>query len=243
MYQFFVFSSFLCGFFQVWIIHLALFGNPSLGDHILFGLSSGFFSIILHCLVFGIFTGSGKDTRLLVQRLNLNPEYITETKKFKRTVFPKALYAILWTLIALLIGGALASTESIFFRYAHGILVGIQFFYNAKTFYIEALAIKENSEIISRLNLEKLVIEDRALSDQVSSSLTKNIISDDEWGLHVYRFGRFLIFVGLNLWLPYIYIRYIMGFKLILFLPIFLASLLFLLGGTYLKQRYYAYLR
>ena len=51
-------------------------------QHMLLGLSTGILVVMLHCLIFAIFTGSGKDTRLLSEDLKLSAEYLKEAKGF-----------------------------------------------------------------------------------------------------------------------------------------------------------------
>src|SRR4051812_41173938 len=87
--------------------------------HLVVGLTAAIWSVSLHCLIFGIFTGAGKDTRLLVEDLRLSPDYVKRMKAFKFTVFPPALYAIMAILGVTSLGGALSAGSAGWLRWAH----------------------------------------------------------------------------------------------------------------------------
>lgn len=211
-------------------------------NHLFLGLSSAILATALHCLIFGIFTGSGKDTRELVEDLSLSTEYVKKTKVYKRTIFPKALYAILFLLITTSLGGYHSAHGMIWMRTVHGIFALFTVYYNLKTFYLEYKAIVENAEILKKVN----EVASRRTSElpKVNYDFTPEgdeKVADLEWGTHVYAFGRFLIFLAFNTWLPYVYIRYIMGKFQLPTTPFIAAFVVLLLGGYYLKFKYKGY--
>jgi len=200
-------------------------------QHMMLGLGAALLTVSLHCLVFGIFTGSGKDTRELVQDLKLSTDFIAKTKAFKRELFPRALYSILFLLLTTSLGGAVAVFQgNSFLVWAHLFVAWFTFFYNVKTFVLESRAVRRNAFIVSDLNREA----SRSLISNESVSLTEV----KEWGEHAYALGKFMRFLGYNVWLVYIYLRLIMGYIMMPWWPFLAMSFLLLGSGFYLRYRY-----
>jgi hypothetical protein len=214
--------------------------------HLLLGLLAAMLTVSLHCLVFGIFTGSGKDTRLLVQDLHLDKDFVKRTKAFKKDVFPPALYAILLLFGVTSLGGALSAFGGGIWPYLHAGLAWFTFYYNVKTFRLEYRAIRENSAILENVNREAVTTDPTLPDLELRISVAENgtvpaAIDHLEWGTHVFALGKFLCFLGYNVWLPFIYLRFIVGFYQMHLWPFLLTSLFLLLLGYALKWRYRAY--
>lgn len=240
MTRFFGVFAFLCSAALLAAIGLGMFphlfaAQPS--HHILWGLTSALLAVSLHCLVFGIFTGSGKDTRLLVQDLKLNPEVVARTKRFKREVFPPALYAIGIILLTTSFGGVVALGEHPWARWAHLLLAWICFFYNAKVSLLEYRAIAENARLLDGVNAQAEQVFEPSLSELPEPAEGPPL----EWETHVYALGKFLCFFGWNLWLPYIYLRFIVMWLNTPFVLFLVGSVVCLMGGYYLRWRYRDY--
>jgi hypothetical protein len=220
----------------------AQWGVP-LSTHFLTGLIAAITAAAAHCLVFGIFTGSGKDTRELVQDLHLDPEYAKRTKAFRKKTFPGAMYAILLLLLTSILGGA--APKSYFWALTHGVLAWVSFVYNLKTFWLEYRCIRENAAILADVNSRAGAVLSTQPPPPVSEvPLMDQATDPKEWGTHVYALGKFLSFLGYNVWLPYIYLRFTVGMGGAISLPLwpFLGgSLLLLLAGWYLRAKYYEY--
>lgn len=220
-----------------------VFGFKGIPSHMLWGLGTSIFAALLHCLVFAIFTGSGKDTRLLVEDLSLNQEYVKRTKAFKKDVFPPALYSILFLLILTTLGGAVSNSTQLWVYWLHGIWAAFTIFYNIKTFWLEYKAIGVNSGILRDLNAKagEVVSHLKAEPTEFTPGSDPQKVADLDWGTHVYAFGRFLGFLSWNTWLVYIYVRFIMGDIRTPLWPFILISLALWLGGLFLKTRYQDY--
>lgn len=221
--------------------HLTQWGP---GLHLVMGLVTSMTVVLMHCLVFAIFTGSGKDTRLLVGDLQLDPEYVKKTKRFKREVFPPALYAIFWILCVLAMGGALSVGVSPWVRWIHLALAWGVFLYNVRVFRIEYRAICENASILKELNERAGKIAAEQFVPKTTDTqleILDQTIDDYEWGTHVYALGKFLVFLGFNVWLPYIYLRYIVGYFTMPLWPFLTLSLALLGFGYYLRLQYQDY--
>jgi len=242
MTGFFGFAAVLSSILLGTSIALGYLGHPY---HLLVSLSAAFVAISAHCLIFGIFTGAGKDTRELVQDLHLNPEFVGQTKAFRKVNFPPALYAILLILLTAILGGALSTAGSSIWGSVHGLLAWVTFAYNIKTFWLEFRSVRENAAILRRVNSEavKATLENPGL---VETSLFDSPEAVDglggyEWGSHVFALGKFLCFLGWNTYLPYIYMRFIMGMLTLPIWPFLALSGIFFSMGYFLRWKYRKY--
>ncbi|MFM8270064.1 MAG: hypothetical protein ACKN9V_07730 [Pseudomonadota bacterium] len=242
MTGFFGFASILSACLLGATIILGYLGHPS---HLLVSLVAAFVAISAHCLIFGIFTGAGKDTRELVQDLHLNPEFIGQTKSFRKITFPPALYAILMILVTAFLGGALSTARGTYWSTLHGLLAWLTFAYNLKTFLLEYRCVRENAAILKRVNLEaaKVTVEHPELAaiENFESPEIVDGLGGYQWGSHVFALGKFLCFLGWNAFLPFIYMRFIMGMILLPVWPFLVFSIVFLSGGFFLRWKYRQY--
>lgn len=213
--------------------------------HLLVSLLAAFIAISAHCLIFGIFTGAGKDTRELVQDLSLNPEFVGQTKAFRKLTFPPALYAILMILLTAFLGGALSSWGGGKFALIHGLFACLTLAYNIKTFRLEFQCVRENSLILRKVNFEAAKVT-QAHPELISSNNFESPEKVDglggyQWGSHVFALGKFLSFMGWNTYLPYIYMKFIMGMLELSLWPFLILSAAFLSSGYFLRWKYRNY--
>ncbi len=207
--------------------------------HLVVGLTAAIWSVSLHCLVFAIFTGAGKDTRLLVEDLRLNPDYVKRMKSFKFTVFPPALYAILAILVVTSLGGALSTGLVWWMRWLHLGCAWLVFAYNTKVLLQEWRAIGANADLLQRVNEEAaLKVGPGALPLYQEVAVLADAAEQFDWGTHVFALGRFLTFLAYNTWLPYLYLRFIVGYFKMPWWPYLVLSLVLYLGGSFLQVRY-----
>jgi len=218
-------------------------GFKGVPSHMLWGLGTSIFAALLHCLVFSIFTGSGKDTRLLVEDWSLNKEYVKKTKAFKKDVFPPALYSIFFLLILTSLGGAVSNSSQKWLYWLHGFWAVFTIIYNVKTFWLEFKAIGLNSNILKELNFQasQVTYNVPAQLEEFTPGSDPQRVADLDWGTHVYAFGRFLGFLSWNTWLVYIYFRLIMGDIRTPWWPFLLVSALLFGAGFFLKTQYRRY--
>lgn len=216
-------------------------------SHLLFGLSSAILAVLTHCIIFAIFTGSGKDARLLIEDFKLEPSLLKRAKKFKREVFPPALYAIFALLILTSIGGGVSTTGNPLLGTLHGFVAILVMAYNLRVFWIEYKAVKENSHFIKELNqiaAQMTTSETHPRSSTTDTLLEFKTGSNEEtvldlnWDSHAHALGKFLVFLAWNCWLVWIYVRWIMGHVWIPTWPFALLSVGFYLVGFFLKRRY-----
>lgn len=207
-----------------------------LSTHFLVGLLAAMAASAAHCLVFGIFTGSGKDTRELVQDLHLDPNYALRTKAFRKVTFPPAMYAILLLLLTSIMGGA--APKGPVWGWIHFILAWGSLAYNLKTFLLEYKCIRDNARILADVNSRAGAVISATPAKPASEVPLMDLVNDPlEWGTHVFALGKFLSFLGYNVWLPFIYLKFIMGLSLSIW-PFAVGSLSLLLAGLFLRLKY-----
>jgi hypothetical protein len=207
--------------------------------HLVLGLTAAIWSVCLHCLIFAIFTGAGKDTRLLVEDLRLSPDYVKRMKAFKFTIFPPALYAILAILVVTSLGGALSAGSSGWLRWLHFGSAWLVFAYNGRVLHREWKAIGQNAELLKRVNEEASLKAPPALQPKYHEvAVLADAAEEFDWGTHVFALGRFLTFLAYNTWLPYLYLRFIVGYFKMPWWPYLILSAVLYLAGSYLKLRY-----
>ncbi len=240
MSQFFSLFGWLCNLCFLLTLVSGYF-QLSAVSHVLLGLFNGVLNVSLHCLVFGIFTGAGKDARELVQDLKLDARYIELTKSFRKKTFPAALYCIFLIMATILIGGTIVKYPLL--RWGHLTLAILTFLYNFKTIRMESASVKENAAILKELNLKasnrlETNPENKKEIPEIAGYVNAATETLD-WNSHVHALGKFLCFLGWNIWLPYIYLRFVMGHYWVSVIP-FGVSSLFLFGfGYYLRLRYH----
>lgn len=235
MTGFFAVGSVLASLGLVTAIVMGVLGS---GYHLMVALFSAVVAVSLHCLVFGIFTGAGKDTRELAQDLAMSQEYFEKIKVFRKTNFPPALYAILFLMAAIFLGGAVTVKPSYILGIVHGIFSATAVLYNLKVFYLEYRSIRDNAAILQEVNKQASILSDGKKFNPVSPEIELEPVSQMEWGTHVYALGKFMCFLGINMFLPYLYTRFIMGIISMPFWPYLTASIVLLISGYYLRTQY-----
>lgn len=135
-------------------------------------------------------------------------------------------------------GGLAAARGTQGWLIAHIAAVWITAVYNWRVLFKEAIGVRANSLLIEEVNRAALLVKPLAHSEDTSNEVLPGAIENLSWGVHVYALGKFLVFLGYNTWLPYLYFRYIMGLLTTPFLPFFAVSAIFFAGGYYLRFRY-----
>ncbi len=205
-------------------------------NHLMWGLIAVLLAVSVHCLIFGIFTGAGKDARELFEDLNAKSELVLKIKAFRREVFPPALYCILLLVLGAVMGGAAKNPTMVT---VHFILMLVTVAYNLKTFWKEYCAVRDNGVLVAQVNvLAAELAATMPKPERKELEILEGAVEDLEWGTHVYALGSFLIFMGMNVWLPFIYFRYIVGYYAMPIWPFLAAFALLVGGGMYLRKRY-----
>src|SRR6267143_6240748 len=79
--------------------------KTTLAQHVLFGFFTTFLVTLTQSMTMFYFIGTGKQVKDLVANLPAGKEFIQRTKVFKARVFPPALWAMLFTMATMIVGG------------------------------------------------------------------------------------------------------------------------------------------
>src|SRR5438132_8568518 len=79
--------------------------KTTLAQHVLFGFFTTFLVTLTQSMTMFYFIGTGKQVKDLVANLPSGPQFVQRTKVFKMKVFPPSLWAMLFTMATMIIGG------------------------------------------------------------------------------------------------------------------------------------------
>src|SRR5213594_1745660 len=80
-------------------------GRTGLGQHFLFGFFTTFLVTLAQSMTMFYFIGTGKMVKDSVANHPAGQEFIQRTKRFKAKVFPPSLWAMLFTMATMILGG------------------------------------------------------------------------------------------------------------------------------------------
>src|SRR5688572_2340070 len=80
-------------------------GRTGISQHFLFGFFTTFLVTLSQSMTMFYFIGTGKHVKDLVANQPSGNEFIRRTKVFKAKVFPPALWAMLFTMATMILGG------------------------------------------------------------------------------------------------------------------------------------------
>src|SRR5262249_42201054 len=119
--------------------------KTTLAQHVLFGFFTTFLVTLTQSMTMFYFIGTGKQIKDLVGSIAGGPELVQRTKIFKAKVFPPALWAMLFTMATMIIGGGVHTRVSWTPPLLHAALAGISLYYNIVAFWKEAKYMLENN--------------------------------------------------------------------------------------------------
>jgi hypothetical protein len=125
-------------------------GHPTFWLHFLAGLSAAMFTLLVHCLIFTYFLGTGRWVKEVKLAYDL-PDYPLPrlTRDLKRRVFPPALFAML-TAIATGAAGAAAQVE-VWRWEIHATLATLTLLVNLWAFRIEYRCLQINVGVLDEV--------------------------------------------------------------------------------------------
>jgi hypothetical protein len=132
--------------------------QPISGDfawHMVSGLVTGVFTLLVHCLIFTYFLGTGRWVKEVARAYQLPDDPLPKaTREFKRTAFPPALFAML-TVIATIASGAGAQTASeSWWGLSHPILAVAALAINGWAYVIEYRTVAANGVVMDQVMAE-----------------------------------------------------------------------------------------
>jgi hypothetical protein len=126
--------------------------KTTLAQHVLFGFFTTFLVTLSQSMTMFYFIGTGKQLKDLVASLPTGPEIVQRTKVFKAKVFPPSLWAMLFTMATMIIGGGVHTRVSWTPPILHAGLAAISLYYNVVAFWKEAKYMLENNLLMEEVD-------------------------------------------------------------------------------------------
>src|ERR1051326_4240282 len=126
--------------------------NTTLAQHVLFAFFTTFLGTNTQSMTMFYFIGTGKQVKDLVTSLPAGPQLIQRTKVFKAKVFPPSLWAMLFTMATMIIGGGVHTRVEWTPPLLHAALAAISLYYNIVAFWREAKYMIENNMLMQEVD-------------------------------------------------------------------------------------------
>jgi hypothetical protein len=126
--------------------------KTTLAQHVLFGFFTTFLVTLTQSMTMFYFIGTGKQVKDLVASLPAGPELVQRTKVFKAKVFPPALWAMLFTMATMIIGGGVHTRVAWTPPLLHALLAAVSLYYNIVAFWKEAKYMIENNLLLAEVD-------------------------------------------------------------------------------------------
>ena len=126
-------------------------GAGAVSQHILWGFFATFLVTLAQSMTMFYFIGTGKHVKDLVASLPGGSELIQRTKVFKAKVFPPALWAMLFTMATMIIGGGVHTHVSWTPPILHALLALVALYYNIVAFWKDAKYMMENNLVLQEV--------------------------------------------------------------------------------------------
>jgi hypothetical protein len=126
--------------------------KATLAQHVLFGFFTTFLVTLSQSMTMFYFIGTGKQVKDLVAALPSAPQFIQRTKVFKAKVFPPALWAMLFTMATMIIGGGVHTKVAWTPPLLHGLLAAASLYFNVVAFWKEAKYMIENNILMEEVD-------------------------------------------------------------------------------------------
>lgn len=111
--------------------------KTTLAQHVLLGFFTTFLVTLTQSMTMFYFIGTGKQVKDLVASLPSGPQFVQRTKVFKAKVFPPALWAMLFTMATMIIGGGVHTKVAWTPPLLHALLAAVSLYYNVAAFWQE----------------------------------------------------------------------------------------------------------
>lgn len=124
----------------------------TLSQHVLFGLFTTFLVTLSQSMTMFYFIGTGKQVKDLVTALPAGPQFVQRTKVFKAKVFPPSLWAMLFTMATMIIGGGVHTHVVWTPPLLHAALAIVSLYFNIVAFWKEAKYMIENNILMEEID-------------------------------------------------------------------------------------------
>ena len=126
--------------------------KTTLAQHVLFGFFTTFLVTLTQSMTMFYFIGTGKQVKDLAANLPSGPQFVQRTKIFKMKVFPPSLWAMLFTMATMIIGGGVHTHVAWTPPLLHALLAAVSLYYNIVAFWQEAKYMLEQNMLMEELD-------------------------------------------------------------------------------------------
>src|SRR5438093_12183733 len=126
--------------------------KTTLAQHVLFGLFTTFLVTLTQSMTMFYFIGTGKQVKDLVAGLPHGGDLVQRTRVFKTKVFPPALWAMLFTMATMIIGGGVHTRVSWTPPLLHAGLAAVSLYFNLVAFWKEGKYMIENNMLMEEVD-------------------------------------------------------------------------------------------
>jgi hypothetical protein len=128
-------------------------GGARVQQHVLFGLFATFLVTLAQSMTMFYFIGTGKQVKDLVISHSITEGFVQRTKVFKAKVFPPALWAMLFTMATMILGGGVHTKvhTKVIPSWIHLLLAAAALFFNLQAFFREAKYMIEHNALWQEL--------------------------------------------------------------------------------------------
>src|SRR5437879_2294977 len=127
-------------------------GRADVSGHFLWGFFTTFLVTLAQSMTMFYFIGTGKQVKDLVANDSMKQDFIQRTKRFKARVFPPALWAMLFTMAAMIIGGGVHTRVRWTPPLLHAGLAAVSLYFNVAAFWKEAKYMIENNMLMEEVD-------------------------------------------------------------------------------------------
>jgi hypothetical protein len=125
-------------------------GRAGIGQHFLFGFFATFLVTLAQSMTMFYFIGTGKQVRELVANHPSGTDFVRRTKVFKAKVFPSALWAMLFTMATMILGGGVDTR--VIPTFIHTLLAAAALYFNVTAVWKEARYMIEHNMLMEEID-------------------------------------------------------------------------------------------
>jgi hypothetical protein len=197
------------------------------GTHMLVGFFMALLMVLLQCLIFGFFIGSGKSVKRVVEEYQLDAQWNAREKEFKNRLYPWLMIAIVAMMAAAIVGAGVAAGAIAL--WIHQVSVWAALGLNLVALWKSYQVIVENVHLIHDINQEvQKKISHGGITKKTSpATSTSSEITTSK----PVQMGPLLHFIGLTLIALVVYMKVVMGQRNFPWIvPLILAGVCFGIG-------------
>jgi len=124
-------------------------GSVAVSQHILWGFFATFLVTLSQSMTMFYFIGTGKHVKDLVANQPGGSDFIRRTKVFKAKVFPPALWAMLFTMATMILGGGVHTR--VIPAWIHLMLAALSLYFNVIAFWRDGKYMIEHNVLMEEL--------------------------------------------------------------------------------------------